>query len=58
MSKSEKVLYDKFVSNDVNKNILIKEKEEVIRKKEDDIYQKERNLKISIQKIKEKVNWC
>ena len=38
--------------------LLIKEKEEVIRKKEDDIYQKERNLKISIQKIKEKVNWC
>ena len=30
MSKSEKVLYDKFVSNDVNKNILIKEKEEEI----------------------------
>ncbi len=35
--------------------LLTKEKEEMVRKKEDDIYQRERNLKISIQSIKEKV---
>ena len=46
---------NKFFIEKFPEPLLLKEKEEVIRRKEEDIYQKERNLKISIQSIKEKV---